>query len=584
MNFIKLPIFLIFFECTLSSQNPAMMSQPPLSHFEKNNNYTPTYFEVISNYKQLTELFPHIQMKEGKTTDSGFPLHEVVLSKYGFDPEIIKEKKLPVLLINNGIHPGEPCGIDASILFVRNLLSDKDYQKILDNMVIVVIPVYNIDGALQRNSTTRANQIGPDEYGFRGNAKNLDLNRDFIKADTKNAIGFYNIFHTWDPDIFVDTHTSNGADYQYTMTLIASQSDKLGAAGQKFQDEMLLPYLYVKMKEKNWEMIPYVYPLKKGIPDFGIQSFLDNPRFSSGYASLFQTWSFMPEAHMLKPYADRVYSTLAFLESISAFISPNAEYILKTRKQWKQEIASQNDFPLQYTLDNSKTDSLEFKGYEARYKPSEITGKDRLFYDKKAPYTKNIPYKKSFKPTMFVSKPKAYIIPQAYKEIVQKLEWNKVKISQLEKDSVFQVERYKIVSLKTSKEVYEGHYPHSDVSVEKITGSKQYYKGDYIIFTDQEKIRFIIETLEPLAPDSYFVWNFFDGILNRKEHFSAYVFEDLAIEILHKNPELKKKFLEKKKEDAHFALDANAQLNFIYENSVYAEPEYKIYPVARLIE
>jgi hypothetical protein len=584
MKMINFLFLLAFLQFTLNAQISSTMTHHAHTHFEKNNNYTPTYFEVIEFYKYLEERYPYIQINEGKTTDSGFPLHEVIISKHGFDTKTIKEKKIPVMLVNNGIHPGEPCGIDASLLFVRNLLSEKYPQKILDNMVVVVIPVYNIDGSLMRNSTTRANQVGPMEYGFRGNARNLDLNRDFIKSDTKNTIGFYHIFHSWDPDIFVDTHTSNGSDYSYTMTLIASQSDKLGATGQKYQDEVLLPYLYSSMKEKNQEMVPYVYTLKKGIPDYGIQAFLDNPRFSSGYASMFQTWSFMPEAHMLKPYADRVYSTLAFLESMSTFISDNAADIIKTRKKWKKEIASQDVFPIQFTLDNAKTDSLEFKGYEARYKPSEITGKERLYFDRTAPYTKIIPYKKTYKPSVFVSKPQAYIVPQAYTEIIQKLEYHNVIIRKLEKDSIFKVERYKIVSLKTSKEPYEGHYPHSDVQLEKISDLKTYFTGDYIIDTNQDKVRFIIETLEPNAPDSYFAWNFFDGILHRKEHYSAYVFEDLAVEILNSNKELKEKFLQKKKDDVSFEQDANAQLNFIYENSTYAEPDYRMYPVSRLVE
>ena len=165
---------------------------------------------------------------------------------------------------------------------------------------LCIIPLYNIGGALNRNSHTRTNQEGPESYGFRGNARNLDLNRDFIKCDSKNARAFTTIFQDWQPDVFIDTHTSNGADYQYTMTIIATQHNKLHSSLGNFLDQELMPALYAEMKTKDWEMCPYVYSREE--PDHGIAAFLDYARYSSGYAALFNTLSFMPETHMLKPY------------------------------------------------------------------------------------------------------------------------------------------------------------------------------------------------------------------------------------------------------------------------------------------
>ncbi|MFZ1705877.1 MAG: M14 family zinc carboxypeptidase [Saprospiraceae bacterium] len=550
--------------------------------FEKDQNYTPTYFEIVDFYTQITSNQPYCQFTPMGPTDSGFPLHEIVLSKFGFDPMEIKQKNMPVLFINNGIHPGEPCGIDASMLFVRNVLQDQKYMAILDHMVIVIIPVYNIGGTLMRSSTSRANQEGPKEYGFRGNAKNYDLNRDFIKSDATNTQTFHTIFHKWDPDFFVDTHTSNGADYQYTMTLISSQGDKLGPIGHIFQDEEILPYFYKSMKDKNWEMIPYVQSISKGIPDFGIKTFLDYPRYSSGFGALNHTWSFMPEAHMLKPYKDRVYSTLAFIEVVTEFMVENRQKLVLTRKLWKNESQKQSIFHLNYKMDETKVDTLLFKGYEASYKPSEISGQSRLYYDRTKPFEKKIPYYQRYSPTLSVSKPLAYIIPQAYKEVVEKLKSNRIIIEQLQENKAIEVEKYKIKSFKTTKEAYEGHYLHSDIEVESFKVTQTFYKGDYFISTDQEGVRFIIETLEPQAPDSYFSWNFFDAILMEKEYYSAYVFEDLAVELLKKDDGLRQKFELKKKDDPDFAKDGRLQLDFIYKNSPYYEPHVKVYPVARV--
>ena len=199
-----------------------------ITPFEKNRNTTATYEESISFYKKLSNAFPQLQLTTHGMTDSGLPLHTAVLSMdEDFDPVSIRKKNKNILFVNNAIHAGEPCGVDASMMILRNYLEDKSLQKFLDHTVIVVIPMYNLGGVLNRNSHTRTNQNGPESYGFRGNAKNLDLNRDFIKCDSKNAQTFNQLYNYWQPDIFVDNHTSNGADYQYTITLIPTQHNKL---------------------------------------------------------------------------------------------------------------------------------------------------------------------------------------------------------------------------------------------------------------------------------------------------------------------------------------------------------------------
>ena len=187
---------------------------------------TATYNQVISYYQQLTEAFPTITIEEFGMTDSGLPLHLVTYSPdEEFDLTKLRENKT-IIFINNGIHPGESDGIDATMMLFRDYADKK--IAVPKNTIIVTIPVYNIGGALNRNSTTRVNQNGPAEYGFRGNARNYDLNRDFIKAYTRNARSFAEIFHHVNPDIFVDTHVSNGADYQYTLTHLFTQHNKLG--------------------------------------------------------------------------------------------------------------------------------------------------------------------------------------------------------------------------------------------------------------------------------------------------------------------------------------------------------------------
>src|SRR5437868_3891133 len=255
-----------------------------LTPFEKSSdkNYTATYAEIIAYYQKLAKQYPRqMRMINYGATDVGKPLSLIVLSKGGlFDPALIKRQNKRVMLINNGIHPGEPEGIDASMIIVRDLLKN---NKLPNDVVLCFIAVYNIDGCLNRG-VSRINQNGPRAYGFRGNYKNLDLNRDFIKADSQNAWAFEKILNTWQPEVFLDNHTSDGADYQYVMTLIETQKDKQNPILADYTSKTLSPELYKRMAKSGYEMTPYVEE-KMSTPDSGIVSFLETPRFATGYTA-----------------------------------------------------------------------------------------------------------------------------------------------------------------------------------------------------------------------------------------------------------------------------------------------------------
>ena len=569
---------ILSFATNLSGQSADLLRTP----FEKDDNTTATYHQAIEHYEKLADQFTTISTGTFGMTDSGYPLHEVIISKDGeTDPKAIRDKNKLVIMINNAIHPGEPCGVDASMMLARDLNRKQEMQNLLDRVVVVIIPVYNISGSLNRGSFSRANQNGPNAYGFRGNIQNLDLNRDFIKCDTENAKSFNKLFTKWNPDILIDNHTSNGADYQYVLTLVSTQKDKMEPVLSEYLQEQLLPDLYAQMSAGKYEMTPYVYA--RNTPDDGIAGFLDYPRFSSGYASLHNCISFMPETHMLKPFKDRVWSTYQFMVAMLSHVEKNGDKLKDSRKKAIQNTINRKSFDIDWEMDMSKVDTLMFKGFEAKYKPSEISGYDRLYYDRNAPYEKKIPFFNTYKHKLIIDKPNAYIIPQAYKRIIDRMRANGVEISRLDQDEVKEVEIYKVLDYDTRKRPYEGHYLHSKVKVEKSLESIQYYKGDYIIYTNQPANKYIIHTLEPQAPDSWFNWNFFDGILMQKEYFSSYVFEDLASDFLQENPEVKEALEARKKEDEKLASDGYAQLKFIYERSPYFEPTFMRYPVGRLI-
>ena len=554
-----------------------------ITPWEKNENKTTTYSECIAYYQMLAQEYKEISCVPVLETDSGFPLHEVVISIDDKTPEDARKNGKTILFINNGIHPGEPEGIDATMMLARDLVSKAELRKLLEKLTIVIIPVYNIDGCLNRGSYSRANQNGPEEYGFRGNDRNLDLNRDFIKCDTKNAKSFNKLFTKWMPDIMIDNHTSNGADYQYVMTLITSQEDKLGPVLSEYVKKELNPALFKGMKEKDWEMIPYVNA--DGPPDEGgIEQFLDLPRFSSGYAALHHCIAFMPETHMLKTYPPRVKSTYAFMEVMIEYLATYGSIVQALKMKSIEWYRHEDKLPLNWEIDKEHFDEIEFKGYTAIRKPSELTGVDRLYYDRKKPYTKTIPFHNSYKVLLETTKPFAYIIPQAYDEVIDLLTRNKVHLERLDEDVDLYVEMYHIEDFKTSPFPYEGHYPHNSTKVRHVHVTKTFRAGDYIVLCDQDAIRYIFETLEPEAPDSYFNWNFFDGVLAQKEYYSDYVFEDLAVQFLKENPLIKEELEVHKLTDKEFKKSPEGILDWVYKKSPWYEPTHRMYPVARVMD
>ncbi|SHK85165.1 Zinc carboxypeptidase [Chitinophaga jiangningensis] len=557
-------------------------AQQLLTRYERSNgNETATYQEVIAYYQQLTKKYPQIKMLEMGNTDAGYPLHLVIYSPTkDFDFTSLHKKDKRIILINNGIHPGEPDGIDASMMLLRDLAQGK--ASIPDNIVLAVIPVYNIGGALNRTTFFRVDQNGPDAFGSRGNGQNLDLNRDFIKTDSRNARSFQQIYHLTDPDVFIDNHVSNGADYQHIMTLLATQHDKLGGPMGEYLHKTFTPTLYQLMKEKGYDLVPYVNHFGE-TPDSGWVEFDDSPRYSSGFTTLFHTFGFVPETHMLKPYPQRVQATYALMQCFIKFTSDNSSTIRDLRNDTKKAVRTQAQFPLDWQFDMRKYSLITFKGFAAGHKPSNISGLPRLYYDRTKPYTRQVKFYNFANATNFVDKPKAYIIPQGWWPVIDLLKNNKVIMQPLQKDTTIYVATYHIADYKSYTKPYESHFPHTDVKVTTTMDSIHFRKGDFYIPMNQVANRFLIETLEPTAGDSYFAWNFFDGILGQKEGYSPYVFEDTGYEWLKQHPEVQAELEKKRAADTAFANNGAAQLKWVYQHSPYAEPEYMRYPVFRVL-
>lgn len=570
---------LLLISCDFSNYIKEEKSFDFTTVFEKSEGQrTATYREIIAYYENLASHYPSVKLMEMGQTDCGHPLHLALFSESeNFDLERLRESHT-TLMILNGIHPGESDGIDATMMLFRDLAQDSIHLP--ENTIIATIPVYNIGGALNRNSTTRTNQNGPQEYGFRGNARNYDLNRDFLKADTKNAQSFYEIFHYVSPDVFIDNHVSNGADYQYTLTHLFTQHNKLGGKLGQYLHLEMMPALEDALSKKSWDVTPYVNVFND-VPDKGFVQFMDYPRYSTGYAALWNTLSLMVETHMLKPYQERVWGTYELMRSMIDITDEDSQLIKKLRKEAFEDQQNNERYAFDFQVDSSQSTTLQFKGYEGEMVESTVTGMPRLKYDRNAPFTREVTYYNYFKPTREVSVPKAYIIPQGWWNVIDRLKLNGVEMIRYEKDSTITAQVYHIEDFDTRQAPYEGHYLHFNTKVSSSQQQVQVRKGDYLIPTNQAARMYLLAALEPEATDSFFNWNFFDSVLQQKEHFSAYVFEDIAQEMLDTQPELREAF-EAKKADPEFARSSYAQLNWIYQQSPHYEASHLRYPIFRL--
>ncbi|SHN38586.1 M14 family zinc carboxypeptidase [Rhizobacter sp. OV335] len=555
--------------------------------FERGNgNQTTTWRDCIDFHQRLARAFPSwLRFDEAGRSDGGVPIHVGVFSNDGvFDPPAVKAAGRSVFFNNNGIHPGEPEGVDACMALLRDLCLDPARRAALGRTVLVFIPVYNVDGALNRHDTSRVNQNGPEAFGFRGNARHLDLNRDFIKADSLNTRSFAQVFTRWDPDVMVDTHTSNGADYQHVVTLIATQPDKLGGRTGEHLRETMLPALYADMAERGFPMCPYVNPLQE-IPDDGIADFLDSPRFSTGYAALHHTIGFMPETHMLKAFEARYHGTRALVEAALAHTVAHGDAIRAARAADRAAIAGGAPVALDWSLDRQRSRPFRFSGFTAVHEPSRLGSYQRLRYDRGAPWVKDIPYFDRYRTTVSAVPPRAYLLPQAWHDVALRLQGHGVPLQRALRAGRVPAEACRITRFDKRRMPFEGRHLHDVLEVETVMRTADVAEGDWLVPLGGPHDRFIVEVLEPLGIDSFFRWAFFDSVLDKKESFSDYVFEDEAERLLDAEPGLRARFEAWKAEHPDLLGDREAVLGFIFLAAQrYAEPEWRLYPVLRLLE
>lgn len=565
-----------------SSPKKSKASQAFETVFERSlGQESPTYQEMMDYYRLLSAAYPGVmKLVELGASDASYPLHALMLSLEGnLDPGQWEATGSLVVLINNGIHPGEPDGIDASMMLVRDAAMGR--QKLPANTVLVVIPCFNIGGMLQRSPYHRVDQEGPREFGARGNSQNLDLNRDFMKVDAAETRSLIKAIEWVKPLVLIDNHVSNGADYQHIMTLLSTQSEKLGGAMGRLLCEELEPEAYRRMKDAGFAMVPYVNHWGT-TPEKGWDAYLEGPRYLSGYGAVRNIYSFVPETHMLKPFADRVRATYALNVALIETFAQHHKAAANAADSQRKAEADAVRLPVAWTIDTSTVRRVPFLGYQRGTKPSEVSGQPRLFYDRSKPFTMDVAYRDMAVATQWADIPEAYVIPRGWTEAWSRLTAHGISYRELKRDTTLRVEVTYIEGYKASPQPYEGHFTLRDIKTRRDTLEVQFLAGDYLVPANQSHRRYLAEALEVDAPDGLLAWGFFNAVLQQKEGFSGYAFEDTAAKLLRERPALKAALEAKKASDADFAGDGDAQLNWLFKQTEYYELRHRRYPVYKL--
>jgi murein tripeptide amidase MpaA len=564
---------------------------------------TPDYATTIEYLERIASAYSGtVRIEDFGKTGEGRDLKIVVASRGGlFDPESIHAAGRAVLLVQNSIHAGEMDGKDACLALLRDLVQNRDRARLLDNVVLVFIPVYNIDGHERRSAYSRINQNGPDLAGWRANATNLNLNRDYMKADAPETRAFLQMFHRWMPDFFVDNHVTDGADFQYDVTFALDTTPDVFPATAGWIRESVNPELVHQVNATGHLAFPGPVFLKDDSdPSRGLASHDNPPRFSTGLMILENRPGLLVELHMLKDYKTRVAGNYEILRSLMEIMNRDSAALIAMNReadeaaaQLGSEPARRAQFPL--CLEGSgETLQVEFRGFEFTRARSEISGAMSIRYGP-APWNVTLPMEMGGRVAISVTPPAGYIVPPQWTQVIDVLAVHGVTFGRTTEAWTGKVERYRCSGMRWPEKPFEGRFPilrggnverkigefgRCTVSTETLT----YPGGSAVVPLNQRLSKVAIHWLEPAAPDSALRWGFFHPIFEQKESGEAYVLERLAQEELAKSYSLRGDFEHRVRTDSRFASDPSARLGFFYDRSPWWQAQ-KIgeYPVGRLI-
>jgi len=580
---VKKTIFLVFLFFQFSSAQ--QVPQKWLTDYEKSGyKRTPRYAETMEYCRRLEKGSPWIKVTSFGKSPEGRDLSLVIASKEGaFGPTKAAKTEKAIVLIQNGIHAGEIDGKDACLMLLRDIAITKTQASLLEGVILLVIPMYNVDGHERFGPYNRINQNGPEETGWRVTAQNLNLNRDYLKADAPETQAWLKMFNAWLPDFFIDCHVTDGADFQYSITYAIETHQNVAPSVRTWTNTKLLHPVLAKVQAAGIKIAPYLFFVDERDKLKGLLGYVSPPRFATGYAVLQNRPGFLVETHMLKEYATRVDATYRVLQAILETINADPQSLRRAVRiaDEQSKHGPETPFPVQFEMTDEPSDTLHLLGYEQRIERSEVSGADRIVYTRE-PFEADIPRYDEAKVTKSIVPPQAYLIPPQWSQVIGRLKSHGLRLERLTASQELEIESYRFSNVKWQQTPFEGRHPVT-YSIELTEERRLFPAGTVVVRLHQRAARVAIHALEPDAPDAFVQWGFFDPIFEQKEYAEDYVMESVAREMLANDPDLKKEIAARLSTDSAFAKNPSARLNFFYQHSPYWDTQINLYPVSRLM-
>jgi murein tripeptide amidase MpaA len=574
---------------TMSQNHNAAVPSDWLTHAEKTDyRETPRYAETIAYSKRLDQASALIKFQSFGKSGQGRELPLLIAAEGGtFTPEAARHAGKAVVLIQACIHAGEPDGKDAGLALLRDIAITKTQAALLKNLVVLFIPIYNTDGHERVSPYNRINQDGPAEMGWRTTSTYQNLNRDYMKADTPETRAWLSLWNRWKPDLFIDCHVTDGADYQYNITYQHEHHAGVAASVLAWEkrviDERVAPATQAAGNIISWylEFIDN-RDLTKGIRDFN-----GSPRFSTGYTPIRNRPGILIETHMLKPYRPRVIGTYDFLRFTLAEVSRDPESLLAAVREADEKTLADGRtydptrrYPLDFEL-TEKSTPYKLKALEHHTESSDVSGAPYVTFGTK-PIDMMVPMYNDFRVKTAVAPPLYYIVPVQWQDVISVLREHGLQFQTTKEPLTIDVESYCFTDVKWAAGPFEGRLMPS-FKAEVVNEHRSFPAGSVIVPLAQESAKVALNLLEPEAPDSLVHWGFFNATFEQKEYAENYILEKLAREMLAKDPALRDEYQKKLASDPKFAANPRARLEFFYRRSPYWDKQMNLYPVGRII-
>ena len=556
----------------------AKPSNPWITVTEKSDfRFSPSYEETMEWLEKLSGSSAFLKMVTIGESESNRNINMVIATKdKDFSAEALAKSTKPLILFQAGIHSGEIDGKDAGMMLLRDIVHGSK-QALLEEVNLLFIPILNVDGHERSSAFNRVNQRGPELQGWRTNARNLNLNRDYAKLETKGIQAVVAVINKYEPDLYLDIHVTDGVDYQYDITYGFSGAHAYSPQISKWLSTVFSPPVDRDLEAMGHIPGPLIFTVNNIDFEDGYLAFDSSPRYSDGYGSARHLPTILVENHSLKPFKQRLLGTYVFLEAAIKAVSKNRATLKKAIENDK--ISRKEAIPLTFKLQESTPDTLVLKGIASRRIISEVTG-DTLVEWLGKPVTQHVPVVTYNMPDVFVKRPKAYWIPAAYSDIIEKLKTHGIEMEILETPRTVAVEMYRINDAELASKPFEGRVQVSGQPVPE-EHQEQFAPGSARVPTDQPLGILATLLLEPGHPDSFFQWGYFLEIMERTEYVEPYFMEPYAKQLLDRDPKLRSAFEEKLQSDSAFRENPGAILAWFYKNSPYYDARYLLYPIGR---